>query len=120
MRYSLPAAALLIWASSFAARADTDVSSETIALSRIMELAERDNPEILAARKRWLAFQKRVPQADQALRVAEAGCQANKASFLDLLDAQLSLLNFRVEYSQFLADYEQRSAELERVVGRGV
>lgn len=61
-----------------------------------------------------------LPQADQALRVAEAGYQANKASFLDLLDAQRSLLNFRVEYCQFLADYEQRSAELERVVGRGL
>ena len=40
------------------------------------------------------------------------------ALFLDLLDAQRSLLNFRVEYYQFLADYEQRSAELERVVGK--
>ncbi len=61
-----------------------------------------------------------LPQADQAVRVAEAGYQANKASFLDLLDAQRSLLNFRLEYYQFLADYEQRTAELERVVGRGL
>lgn len=59
-----------------------------------------------------------LPQADQAIRVAEAGYQANKTTFLDLLDAQRSLLNFRVEYYQFLADYEQRSAELERVVGK--
>ena len=58
--------------------------------------------------------------ADQAIRVAEAGYQANKTTFLDLLDAQRSLLNFRVEYYQFLADYEQRSAELERVVGQGL
>lgn len=59
-----------------------------------------------------------LPQADQAIRVAEAGYQANKTTFLDLLDAQRSLLNFRMEYYQFLADYEQRSAELERIVGR--
>ncbi|MBI4375092.1 MAG: TolC family protein [Elusimicrobia bacterium] len=58
-----------------------------------------------------------LPQTESALTVAEAGYQAGKSSFLDLLDAQRSLLNFKLEYYQYLADYEQRAAELERVIG---
>lgn len=59
-----------------------------------------------------------LPQAEAALRVAEAGYQADKAGFLDLLDAQRSLLSFRLEYYQIVSDYEARLAELDRVAGR--
>lgn len=58
-----------------------------------------------------------LPQAESALTVAESGYQAGRSSFLDLLDAQRSLLNFKLEYYRYLADYEQRAAELERVIG---
>ncbi|MDP3540951.1 MAG: TolC family protein [Elusimicrobiota bacterium] len=58
-----------------------------------------------------------LPQAESALTVAESSYQAGRSSFLDLLDAQRSLLNFKLEYYQYLADYEQRTAELERVIG---
>jgi outer membrane protein TolC len=58
-----------------------------------------------------------LPQAESALTVAEAGYRAGRTGFLDLLDAQRSLLNFKLEYYQYLADYEQRAAELERVIG---
>ncbi len=58
-----------------------------------------------------------LPQAESALTVAESSYQAGRSSFLDLLDAQRSLLNFKLEYYQYLADYEQRAAELERVIG---
>ena len=59
-----------------------------------------------------------LPQAQAALKIAEAGYQANKSNFLDLLDAQRTLLNFRLEYYRYLADYEERLAELERIVGK--
>ena len=59
-----------------------------------------------------------LPQGEAALKVAEAGYQAEKASFLDHLDAQRSLLDFRIEYYQYLADYQERLAALERAVGR--
>lgn len=59
-----------------------------------------------------------LPQAQAASRVAEAGYQAGDNTFLDLLDAQRSLLNYRLEYFQGLAEYEQRLADLERVVGK--
>lgn len=58
-----------------------------------------------------------LPQAESALAVAESSYQAGRGGFLDLLDAQRSLLNFKLEYYQYLADYEQRVAELERVIG---
>ncbi|MBI5882076.1 MAG: TolC family protein [Elusimicrobia bacterium] len=59
-----------------------------------------------------------LPQAESSLRVAEAGYQADKTGFLDLLDSQRSLLNFKLEYYQYAAEYESRVAELVRVVGR--
>ncbi len=59
-----------------------------------------------------------LPQAQESLSVAESGYQAGDNGFLDLLDAQRSLLNYRLEYFQDLAEYEQRFSELERVVGK--
>ena len=59
-----------------------------------------------------------LPQAQEALQVAETGYQADKTSFLDLLDTQRAQLNFRLDYYRYLAEYEQRLAELERVVGK--
>ncbi|MBI4669549.1 MAG: TolC family protein [Elusimicrobia bacterium] len=61
-----------------------------------------------------------LPQAQAALNVAEAGYQSERISFLDLVDAQRSLLDFRLEYYQYAADYEERIAQLERVVGREI
>ncbi len=59
-----------------------------------------------------------LPQAEESLKIAESGYRADKSSFLDLLDAQRSLLNYQLEYYQNMAAYEQRAADLARVVGR--
>ncbi|MDE2291172.1 MAG: TolC family protein, partial [Elusimicrobia bacterium] len=59
-----------------------------------------------------------VPQAEAALRVAETGYQAGDNGFLDLLDAQRSLLDDRLEYFQYLDGYEESLAELERASGQ--
>lgn len=105
------------------AKAEREMAEAELEGMKVMTSAEVKTAWVRAQTARRLADIYRtsvLPQADQAIRVAEAGYQANKTSFLDLLDAQRSLLNFRVEYYQFLADYEQRTAELERVVGRGL
>jgi outer membrane protein, heavy metal efflux system len=110
-------------AMSAEAKAEREMAEAELEGMKVMTSAEVKSAWVRAQTARRLADIYRtsvLPQADQAIRVAEAGYQANKASFLDLLDAQRSLLNFRVEYYQFLADYEQRTAELERVVGRGL
>jgi outer membrane protein TolC len=59
-----------------------------------------------------------LPQTDEALKVAESGYQADRAGFLDLLDAQRTLLGVRLDYYRDLAEYEQRLADLARIVGR--
>lgn len=59
-----------------------------------------------------------LPQASEALAVAGSGYMTGANSFLDLLDAQRSLLNYRLEYLQDIEEYEQRLAELSRIVGR--
>lgn len=58
-----------------------------------------------------------IPQAEEALKVAQAGYQSDKLNFLDLLDASRSLLGFRLEQYQHITDYEISLAELERAVG---
>lgn len=59
-----------------------------------------------------------IPQAEQALKISETAYQSDKMSFLELIDVQRNLLQFRIEHYQHLAEYEQRAAELERVVGK--
>lgn len=58
-----------------------------------------------------------IPQAEQGLKSAEIAYQANKLSFLELLDTQRSLLDFRLEYYQYVAEYEKSLAELEMILG---
>jgi outer membrane protein, heavy metal efflux system len=58
-----------------------------------------------------------LPQAEQALKVAEAAYQSDKTGFLDLLDAARSLLEFRLEHYQHIAEYLTLTADLERVTG---
>jgi outer membrane protein, heavy metal efflux system len=61
-----------------------------------------------------------LPQSEQALKVAEGAYRSDKGGFLDLLDASRSLLEFRLEHYQHLADVQMFVADLERVVGRDI
>lgn len=58
-----------------------------------------------------------IPQAQQALEAASTAYQAEKIDFLNLLDAERTLLNFRLAKQQALRDYEQHMAQLEQVIG---
>lgn len=59
-----------------------------------------------------------LPQAEQAVKVSESAYQTDRVDFLNLLDSQRALLDFRLEYYQILAQYGERVAGLERRVGR--
>lgn len=59
-----------------------------------------------------------IPQAESALRSAEAAYQADRAGFLDLLDAGRSLVTARLESVAHEADFERALADLSRAVGR--
>ena len=59
-----------------------------------------------------------IPQAENALQVTLASYRSDRASFLDLIDIQRNLIQFRYEHYQHLADYGKMIAELEQVVGK--
>jgi outer membrane protein TolC len=49
--------------------------------------------------------------------VTEAGYKTGKASFLDLLDSQRSLLKIKIGFYRAVADHMKNLADLERAVG---
>ncbi|MCF6157367.1 MAG: TolC family protein [wastewater metagenome] len=58
-----------------------------------------------------------IPQAEQSLKAARIGYEANRVDFLALLDSERTLLNARLLYYRALTGFEQNLASLERVVG---
>lgn len=105
------------------ARAEKDMAEAELEGMRVMTLAQVRSAYAqarVAKRLFELYGTSLLPQAEAALSVAEAGYQSDKSSFLDLLDAQRSLLDFRVEHLRRGAEYETRLAELERAVGKGL
>ena len=58
-----------------------------------------------------------LPQAQQALDAANTAYQAAQIDFLSFLDAQRTLLNFRIEEQRALRDYHQHLTQLEQAVG---
>ncbi|MCX5709146.1 MAG: TolC family protein [Candidatus Omnitrophica bacterium] len=58
-----------------------------------------------------------LPQALAALQTAQRGYEADKISFLDLLDSLRTLKDFQMEYFEARANMENALADLERSVG---
>ncbi|MBN1384768.1 MAG: TolC family protein [Elusimicrobia bacterium] len=58
-----------------------------------------------------------LPQAEQALKIAETAYKGEKIGFLDLLDSERSLLNFKLEYFMHIVEYKKGIADLERNAG---
>ena len=59
-----------------------------------------------------------LPQAQQALESAMAAYQVDKVDFLTLLNNQVSLFDFEIEYYRHVIQREKKLAELESVVGK--
>lgn len=58
-----------------------------------------------------------VPQADQALKIAETVYRSGKGDFLDLIDAERLLLEFQLAAERAFADREIALAEIEKLIG---
>ncbi len=58
-----------------------------------------------------------IPQAEQSLKAARIGYEADRVDFLTLIDSQRILLNSRLLYYRALADFEQNLANMERAIG---
>jgi outer membrane protein TolC len=58
-----------------------------------------------------------LPQAEAAYKATSSGFEAGRNNFLDLLDSERMLLEFKLDYAMALVDLEIAYAELERAVG---
>ncbi len=58
-----------------------------------------------------------TPKAEQSLRVNIQTYKAGKGTFLDVIDAARTILDFQLAYERAFADRAQRLAELEMLVG---
>ena len=61
-----------------------------------------------------------LPKARQALEVTRQGFEAGRADFLDLIDAERTLLAFDLSYARAQADRAVSLAEIEMLVGREI
>ncbi|MCB9719710.1 MAG: TolC family protein [Candidatus Omnitrophica bacterium] len=58
-----------------------------------------------------------IPQAEESLKASQSGYETGKTDFLNLIDSERVLLNFKIAYYRAIADYEKSVANLERAVG---
>ena len=58
-----------------------------------------------------------IPQAEQALKSATAAYRVDSVDFLTMLESEVTLLKYQVEYYRILTDYHKRLADLEAGVG---
>ncbi len=61
-----------------------------------------------------------LPQAQEALKVAQTAYQSSAGGFLDLLDAERTLLGLKLDFYRYTADYQTRLSELEKLAGENV
>lgn len=61
-----------------------------------------------------------IPQSRATLQAAMTSFQVGRTDFLMLLETQATVFNYETAYHRLLADFAQRVAELERVVGTEV
>ena len=59
-----------------------------------------------------------LPQASQSLNSAMVGYQVDKVDFLTLLNNQITMINFELEYYRLISEHEKNYAELEAAVGK--
>jgi cobalt-zinc-cadmium efflux system outer membrane protein len=58
-----------------------------------------------------------LPKSRQAVEATRAGYERDRASFLDLLDAERTLRDAQIDYYKSAAEHESALAELERAAG---
>lgn len=59
-----------------------------------------------------------IPQASLQVSSAMSAYRVGKADFMTLLDSQMTLYKYELEYYQALTEYEKNLANLETIVGR--
>jgi outer membrane protein TolC len=94
----------------------------------VKDRAERENRLLAALNEVLFAFRDAerkiglyedtlIPKATQSLKVTQQAFVNAKIGFLDLIEAERTLLAFRLEFERALADRPRRLAEIEMLVG---
>jgi outer membrane protein TolC len=73
-----------------------------------------------ARRKMLLYRDTLIPKAEESLKVTRTGFRTGEADFMDLLDAQRTLLDFQLTVERARADHLQRLAQLQKLVGKAL
>lgn len=108
--------------SAEARRMDRIVRADELALQRIRnQIAWEVRDAYLrveAARKSVVLFRgELLPKSEQSVEVSRASYEKERATFLDLLDAERSQRDVKLGYYRSLATYESAIADLEKAVG---
>lgn len=100
-----------------AVKADTD--RQKLLLDGQVSLAERNQ----RLQNAWLTASRIkatiLPEAQEAFKQAQYGYNAGKFPYLEVLDAQRTLVDTRLAYIQSLRDYHIEKAEVERLTAKG-
>ena len=95
-----------------------ELDAETVAVRLAMEKAYRN---VNAACMEVRALEKEVlPAAEAAFSAAREGYLQGKFGYIDLLDAQRTLVRARSQYIQALAAYHAARSDLERLAGKPI
>lgn len=74
--------------------------------------------EIKKSRDRAQLYAKNiVPQARQSLQSALSAYQVDKLEYINVIDNQIGLIEYELEYYHLLSNYYKNIAELEMLVG---
>jgi outer membrane protein TolC len=86
--------------------------------NRLFYAAARIKEALESRRERARLFKEGIiPQAKASLDSSIAGYQVNKVDFLMLLNSQITLFNYEMEYYKAVTEHEIKLAELEEVAG---
>jgi cobalt-zinc-cadmium efflux system outer membrane protein len=90
------------------------VETENNILAKVAQVYYEYNDSI---RKIRLYRDKLLPKAEELLRSSETAYRGGTVDFLSLIDAQRTLLDYRLSYQRVLADNRQKLAALEMLAG---
>jgi outer membrane protein TolC len=94
-------------------QADLDVQINEIAFD-----AEQARQQVIESQQSLAVYRERVlPTAEQSIDSARASYMAGRLDFLRLIESQRQYLTLQDEYYAALAQYHQRRAALDRVIG---
>lgn len=96
----------------------TESDKDSASIDIMAELT-RSSEELENAYRRAVSLKETViPAAEKAFSLSRFGYRAGKFPYLEVLDAQRTLVETRIQYNESLRDYHVKRAEVERLTGK--